>query len=310
MTVDQLDIQQVARAEMTRPKNAEPVNARFETVRPRFEGAPRSAELMNWQTLEGLALALVFTDGAHHYVLGSAVLVAPCTALCATHTLTDHARRVEAGELSLAAMGITSHGLQVWHVTAMIVSHNLDVSILLLSLESDLPAGETATFYQAMITTRAPRVGEQVVFAGFRADQYEFQPSGVPRTMELSGNMRIGSGRVTQVFPEGRDRVLVPWPAFEVDAPLFGGMSGGPVFDERGGLIGLGSRSLDMGPADEPAPMIVALLWPVLAQEFPIEAPHCMTTLLDLHNVLTVIERPEAVARTGQGSQIQYTAWS
>jgi trypsin-like peptidase len=230
--------------------------------------------------------------------------------MCATHIIRDFVHKVRSGALDLAAIGISSYGLQVWRVRYITSVEKTDVSILTLSFESKMPPNHT--FHQAMLTTRLPPVGEPVVFGGFRAARDEFLPVQ-PGTIEIEGAMRLGSGVVTQVFPRGRDRLLVSWPALEVDAPLFGGMSGGPVFDSRGGLIGLGSRSMEMGVGVEPSPMIVALLWPALGQAFPLDADPSLTgSLMDLHEALTIIERPEAVSveSTADGLVTSYTPWT
>jgi trypsin-like peptidase len=257
-----------------------------------------------------MVLALVFTDGSRHSVIGSAVMVAPCIALCATHTVHDFTADLRRGALTLAAMGISSHGAQVWDVLCVVSIERTDLSILTLRIQSEIPVNRT--FYQATITTRLPPIGETVVFGGFRASREEFRLI-TERMLEIEGVMRLGSGVVRQSFPQGRDRLLVPWPSLEVDAPLFGGMSGGPVFDSRGGLIGLGSRSMEMGIGEEPSPMIVALLWPILGHSFPLASePARSATLLDLHAVLTIIERPDAVHVTPSASGLMttYTAWS
>src|SRR5258705_2036489 len=89
---------------------------------------------------------------------------------------------------------------------------------------------------------------------------------------------------------------------------LYGGMSGGPVFDARGGLFGIASRSPELGAGEEPSPMIAALLWPALGTRFPmvmVEA-ETRTSLLELHGKYLSIERPEAVkveAADGRGEE-------
>ena len=55
--------------------------------------------------------------------------------------------------------------------------------------------------------------------------------------------MFAGYGRVTGLHPHGRDRSH-PTPVFEVAADWPSGMSGGPVFNMAGEVIGLVSRGL------------------------------------------------------------------
>jgi hypothetical protein len=281
---------------------------RFETVRPQFTDPPRAAALSNRDAFRGMVLALVFSDGHRHSVLGSAVTVAPGIALCATHTVRAQLPQLRSGQLALAAMGISDHGALIWRVLELLAIEGTDLTILTMSFMSDRPP----KLYQAMMTTRTPAIGERLVFGGFRATQETFE-ADIPDTIEIVGAMRLGSGEVRQVFPKRRDSLLVPWPSLEVDAPLFGGMSGGPVFDSRGYLMGLGSRSMDMGVGEEPSPMVVALVWPALGQRFPFPGvPPRSTTLLELHERFTVIERPEAVTAMPDGDKLitTYAQWT
>jgi len=262
-----------------------------------------------------MVVCIMFSDGAHHRVLGSGVVVAPGVALSATHTFRGLLPQIRAGEIHTTAIGVAVDGAQIWNIKTVAVVDGTDVCIVGLQLRSDLPA--SGTFYQATITTRLPAVGEKVVIGGFRADSLEF--AYTPPTVDVTAGLRISSGPVTQIFLKGRDSVLVPWPAIEVDAPLHGGMSGGPVFDARGGLFGIASRSLEMGPGEDPSPMIVALLWPALSTFFPMVMVEAgtMTTLLKLNGRLLSIERAEAVnAEACNGVEGQpgiinnYTPWA
>jgi len=91
-------------------------------------------------------------------------------------------------------------------------------------------------------------------------------------TYELSFQSRTGFGRLTAIFKEARDRVLLPFPCFQSDIPLYGANSGGPVFDKKGricavnctnfagedvsfhiplkGILGLVARDIEFVPED------------------------------------------------------------
>ena len=85
------------------------------------------------------------------------------------------------------------------------------------------------------------------------------------------------SGLVQEIFPSMRDRGLVNFPAFQFDARVDGSMSGGPVFDEEGHLVGINSSSLPpTGDNDRLHTSTAALLWPVPALAF---TPHAQTPL-------------------------------
>ena len=62
---------------------------------------------------------------------------------------------------------------------------------------------------------------------------------------ELSYMARVGFGTVTQHFPERRDAVMLPFPCFQSDMPIYGANSGGPVFDEKGRVCGINCTSYE-----------------------------------------------------------------
>jgi hypothetical protein len=62
-------------------------------------------------------------------------------------------------------------------------------------------------------------------------------------TYELSFQSRVGFGHLTEIFKEARDRVLLPFPCFQSDLPLYGANSGGPVFDKKGRICGINCTS-------------------------------------------------------------------
>lgn len=88
-----------------------------------------------------------------------------------------------------------------------------------------------------------PQVGETVIALGFpRIDTFRGAQEEA-RTIIEEG-MFAAYGRVTALRPEGRDR-STPTPVFEVEANWPSGMSGGPVLNGAGEVIGLVSRSLE-----------------------------------------------------------------
>ena len=100
-------------------------------------------------------------------------------------------------------------------------------------------------------------------------------------------------------------------------------MSGGPVFDETGLLVGILSKALQAD--DEPSPSYVSLLWPVLTATFlrcwppilttdnlsnwpPLNGVGEWTTLVDIDRRICAIDRPDVVSRSGDGT-VTYRCW-
>ena len=47
------------------------------------------------------------------------------------------------------------------------------------------------------------------------------------------------TGEITEIYPEKRDSSMLPFPCYRTNARFEHGMSGGPVFNDRGHLCGL-----------------------------------------------------------------------
>lgn len=87
-----------------------------------------------------------------------------------------------------------------------------------------------------------PRVGDIVVAVGYpQIDTVHGDAERVATRVEEG--MFAGYGRVTALHPQGRDRSQRT-PVFEVAADWPSGMSGGPVFNMAGEVVGLVSRGL------------------------------------------------------------------
>lgn len=87
-----------------------------------------------------------------------------------------------------------------------------------------------------------PEVGETVFAVGYPELGFSaVSEEEVPRY--LNEGMFGVYGTITNLFPQGRDRTHRT-PVFEVEADWRSGMSGGPVFNKHGNVIGVVSYSL------------------------------------------------------------------
>lgn len=87
-----------------------------------------------------------------------------------------------------------------------------------------------------------PSVGELVFAVGYPELDCSEIETGEMRAL-ISEGMYGAYARVTQVLPEGRS-AFDTTPGFEVQGDWRGGMSGGPVFNSSGEVVGVVSRSL------------------------------------------------------------------
>jgi hypothetical protein len=77
------------------------------------------------------------------------------------------------------------------------------------------------------------------------------------------------AGTVVGVYPNGRDRVMLPFPCIEVACGTVGAMSGGVVLDEHGLLMGV--LSIGLSVDDGQGPSYAA--WIIKALKLPVDVP-------------------------------------
>ena len=281
----------------------------FKSVRPTFGGTNKAARIAGADPKGGFLLSVHFQSSDFHRVDGTAVLVAPGIALCANHVVDEHLEEmlIPGGTLALCA-GYTTHGAQLWKVTHITRVPNSDVCILCLALTSGLPPDRT--FYQASISTRFPKLGERLFILGYRPESDNFidLKEGDPDAAGM--DLVVCTGSVTQLFNEGPDRFLYPGPSVMVECPAWGGMSGGPVFDSEGLLVGILTASLSSAGGDT-SPSLVSLLWVALPHRFDGGWPTAdgLQSLLERRGC--EIDNRAAVDVTYAGAEVNvtYTPW-
>jgi hypothetical protein len=110
------------------------------------------------------------------------------------------------------------------------------------------------------MTMLPPAVGSQVAAFGYpRSTTTESEEAVL-----VSRKGATSVGRVVELHLQGRDRSQLPWPCFRMDAHIGGGMSGGPVFNDKGELCGLMCTSFGEAGEHEGHLSYVTLLWPML----------------------------------------------
>jgi hypothetical protein len=94
--------------------------------------------------------------------------------------------------------------------------------------------------------------------------------------------MWVSSGPVLEILPEGRP--MLPWSCFRFQSSGLHGMSGGPIFDSRGLVIGTFSAAMDT--LDGLGEAYATMLWPALSHIVEAEWPPGMfpqpVSLLDM----------------------------
>lgn len=87
-----------------------------------------------------------------------------------------------------------------------------------------------------------PTLGEKILALGYAdLDRAKF---GASETRPVSQYLYGSFGKITDIEPADQSR-REPWPIIRVEAHWPGGMSGGPVFNQAGNVIGLVSKGVE-----------------------------------------------------------------
>ncbi len=241
----------------------------------------------DWTYFDGILIKTMFESGGQQRVHGSGVMVGPGVALAARHVVEPEIEDVLAGRTRMGALALTPHGLAIWEVHQIRFWDQSDIVIMTMRLKTSLPPNNTLR--HALLTTRLTPVGEAVAAIGFIAESESFDVGA-----GIKGRIHIAQGLVIEHVLGGRPGL--PGPSMWVGVGAPGGMSGGPVFDEAGALIGVLSKAIG---DDADGVFAVSLLPQALIEPFTPCWPDGLqvgeTCLRDLSNTINSIEKPEAV---------------
>lgn len=150
-----------------------------------------------------------------------------------------------------------------WVVHSIMRPEAGDAAILLMDLHSPLPDDFTLTVYE--LGAKIPGIGEQGTALGIRTnlpDGVNAIESAAVTLGKLEASTIASTGPISDHYPTKGP--LVDAPCFAVEATTIGCMSGGPIFDQRGLVVGMISNSL---PVEGDCTTIGALLWDILCTD-------------------------------------------
>ena len=250
--------------------STKPLQMHFRWDRPLFTADDGIGPTGSLSLLDGMVLAFGSMDEEGTYVVGSGTMVAPGILVTATHVA--EATRGTVG----MAFSFLRHGrMRLWGAHELHVLYGTyedplhafgsrrrtsDVSLVSCSLMSE--AIDEHPLRMAHIEVAIPLPGERLWALGYRETLRA-------EVSEIS--MLCSSGLVTAQHLDGRGN-LFPGPQVEVAMNTVGGMSGGPVFNADGHLVGLVSSSFETD--DFQGPTFVSLIWPALVGDVTATWPH------------------------------------
>lgn len=199
------------------------------------------------------ALVTIVTRIKEEYIsVGSGVMIGPGLVLTATHVLDEIS---STGGTPLILSFLPSSHTRAWLAVSSVNTERdssfvdgrrvkSDLALVSCDLHSD--AVEDYPLTMIPICLCLPLPGDMLSAVGFR--------QGIVSGGDTGLTPLCTSGVVTNVFPQGRDERMDA-PCLEVNMETIGGMSGGPVFNSDGMLVGVVSSSFDGGPT------YVTLVW-------------------------------------------------
>lgn len=205
------------------------------------------------------ALPLADTGGGQKRIIGTATLLMTGVFITAKHLVEQYVKDHEKIDIAdsawepqdisvnfnLEALQILKDlGLVVWHITKVHIIPNSDLAILVADRCSGTKAEEIAELgIKAQINLHMPPIGSRIVSLGYPKSKNAKHKNGAPSRHKV--RMRTSEGVV-----EDLHTAETKWsPRFQTNAPVDGGMSGGPVFNEQGLLCGVNFTGLE--PTEE-----------------------------------------------------------
>jgi S1-C subfamily serine protease len=200
--------------------------------------------------------------------MGSGVIITPELVLTARHVFDDYRKNLgDEPPPDGSHTGFACAVLQEHRTAGTIVRHEIAkvwsapwTDLALLRLREPACDFQGKPLRVVAMTMLPPAVGSQVAAFGYpRSTVIESEESVL-----VSRRGVTTVGQVMELHLDGRDRSMLPWPCFRIDARIDGGMSGGPVFNNKGELCGLMCSGVGQPSANEGHLSYVTLLWPML----------------------------------------------
>jgi Trypsin-like peptidase domain len=220
------------------------------------------------------ALALAAVKGDEWHPSGTAVVIAPRFAITAKHLFDEDWYKLET--FSIVASQVLQDGTlgAFWTIDRVLPSPLTDISLLHLSPVRGSQSAVEYSWERAPISCLVPpKVGETIIGFGYPRSEVEVTRASDIISVKWSDRPCITRGTVREVHDEIRDSGTLSYPCFRTNARFDNGMSGGPVFNEKGELCGIICSGIAPFDDTEEWASYVSSLWPIMGilVDVPIE---------------------------------------
>jgi hypothetical protein len=212
---------------------------------------------------------VVFPDAMNAYQSGSCCRIARSLYLTAAHVVTDWVARFGETTEIWAVHAETGPKYSIWSVDCAWLNPLSDLALLHAKPLNDIAATDKE-WPSLALDLAPPVVGERIVGFGHHSPTYNITmgQDGV-RHIEVMSPGAATVGEVREVHYERRDGRL-NFPCYRVNARFDGGMSGGPVLNDRGRVCGVICSNLPPLNEREEHASYATTLWPLMATQLTI----------------------------------------
>lgn len=130
-------------------------------------------------------------------------------------------------------------------VRQVALRENLDIAILKIDVPV-LKKTNQSLLAGVKLDFSIPEIGSNLICAGFYQMDWNVI-SEEEKTVDMAIERAFSHGIVSEIHFPHRDKALLKFPCFRMDAEIASGMSGGPIFNETGGVCGINLSSFDLG---------------------------------------------------------------
>lgn len=203
------------------------------------------------------------------YLIGTAFVAASHLLVTARHVVEgmvqlEGANGVQINSSLSAIQVISGKHIAIWQVMKIFLCQFSDIAFLhVASQPSQTKGSPKRKWAQPYFNSTPPAVGERIAAMGYREGKIKASGNEDKPHYDLSDDLMVTTGTIREIFKEKRDRSMLRFPCYEVNARFDAGMSGGPVYSETGAVCGMICSGLGGETDDSNQVSYVATLWPM-----------------------------------------------